>query len=57
MKKRPHMLNYPSDEDEDVMKQLTTYSIAPDIHLFEIPSKYFLNEEEYNKLYELNSDE
>ena len=51
------MLNYPSSKDPDIFQQLTTYSIAPDIHLFEIPSKYLLFEEQCDKLYQENSDE
>ena len=50
------MLSYPSDVDPGIFEQLTTYSIAPDIHLFEIPSKYLLFEEECDKLHQENSD-
>ena len=49
------MLSYPPDEDPNVLEQLTTFSIAPDIHLFEIPSKYFLEEEAIESLYKENS--
>jgi len=37
------MINYPHKKDPDILEQLATYSIAPDIKLYEVPSKYFIN--------------
>lgn len=37
MKDQPPTLDYPKDEDPPLMNQLTHFSIAPDIHLFEVP--------------------
>jgi hypothetical protein len=34
LKRRPHMLIYPTGKDPHVLVQLTRYSIAPDIHLY-----------------------
>ena len=56
MKRRPHILNYPSKKDPDIIDQLTTYSVAPDIHLYEVSPKYFMEKEEYEKLLKGNSD-
>jgi hypothetical protein len=42
LKRRPHMLNYPIGQDPHILKQLAYYSIAPDIHLYEVPSKYLI---------------
>ena len=39
------MLCYPTDRDFDIFEQLLKFSIAPDIHLFEIQPKYFTSEE------------
>ncbi len=36
------MLTYPIGKDPHIMKQLAYYSIAQDIHLYEIPSKYLI---------------
>lgn len=57
LKRRPHMLIYPSAKDPHILEQLTRYSIAPDIHLYEVPSKYFLNEEAAEQLRRANSVE
>lgn len=46
LKRRPHMLIYPTGKDPHILVQLARYSIAPDIHLYEVPSKYLLNSEE-----------
>lgn len=37
------MLNYPTGYDPDILQQLATYSIAPDIRLYEVPPKYFID--------------
>lgn len=42
LKRRPHMLTYPTGQDPHIMKQLAYYSIAQDIHLYEIPSKFLI---------------
>lgn len=51
------MLTYPIGKDPHILEQLTKYSIAPDIHLFEIPSKYLLSEEEIKNLKNANTTE
>lgn len=40
LKDHPPSLEYP-EEDPHIMRQLTEYSIAPDIHLFEVLPKHF----------------
>ena len=50
------MLSYPSDRDFDIFDQLLKFSIAPDIHLYEIPPKYFLSEESADELCQQNND-
>ena len=57
LKSRPHMLAYPTGKDPHILEQLTKYSIAPDIHLFEVPSKYLLSEEEMKNLQSANTTE
>lgn len=44
VKDHPPSLKFP-DEDPPLMTQLTQYSIAPDIHLYEVDPKYFKDEE------------
>jgi hypothetical protein len=55
LKRRPHMLIYPTGKDPHILEQLTRYSIAPDIHIYEVPSKYFLNETVSEQLKNANS--
>lgn len=50
MRRRPHILRYPSGEDPSVIDQLTTYSIGPDIHLYEVSPSYFLSYEKNRQL-------
>ena len=57
LKKRPHMLAYPTGEDPDIFDQLIKYSIAPDIHLYEVSSKYFLNKEDFDEVQQLKTVE
>jgi len=44
------MRSYPIGEDPDIMEQLTEYSIAPDIHLFEVSPNYFISDDGSNDL-------
>jgi hypothetical protein len=37
------MLRYPPSKDPDIFEQLNKFSIAPDIHLYEVSAKYFTN--------------
>ena len=39
-KDQPPSLRFPR-HDPHLMEQLTEYSIAPDIHLYEVPVKWF----------------
>lgn len=54
-KRRPQMLFYPMGKDPHILEQLANYSIASDIHLYEVPPTPFLSEEENAKLIEKNS--
>lgn len=40
LKDQPPCLKYPKEEP-DLFTQLTEYSIAPDVHLYEAPTKYY----------------
>jgi len=51
------MLFFPIGKDPDIFEQLTKFSIAPDIHLFEVSPKYFLNYDENAKLLANNNVE
>lgn len=51
------MLIYPTGKDPHILEQLTRYSIAPDIHLYEVPSKYFLSEDAAEQLRRTNTVE
>lgn len=42
MSRRPWTLSYPN-QDHHILDQLTTYSVAPDVHFYEIPSDVFLS--------------
>jgi len=44
------MLSYPQGFDPHILDQLATFSIAPDIHLYEVSSRYFLDHKEFAKL-------
>lgn len=57
LKRRPHMLMYPTGRDPHILEQLAKYSIAPDIHLYEVPSKYFLNPADAQQLRTANTTE
>jgi hypothetical protein len=54
MSRRPHTLSY-GTEDPHILDQLTTYSIAPDIHLYEVPPKIFLNQKYHDELLAKNN--
>jgi hypothetical protein len=51
------MLIYPTGKDPHVLEQLAKFSIAPDIKLYEVPSKYFLSEAAVKDLRAANSVE
>ena len=40
LKDQPPCLKYP-DEEPHLFTQLTEYSIGPDVHLYEVPAKYY----------------
>ena len=37
----PPILSYPKEEDPHLLDQVINYSIAQDIHLYEVPPSYF----------------
>lgn len=51
------MLTYPTGQDPHIMKQLAYYSIAQDIHLYEIPSKFLIEPKACEQLRANNTTE
>ena len=55
MSRRPWTLSYPN-VDLHILEQLADYSIAPDVHFYEVPSDVFLSYKYNEELMAKNSD-